>query len=123
VAARALGVVELVSGIALTVRPAAIARAVTRTGGTVPATWLVRVLGARSLLQGAVTLARPTRDVLAAGSAIDALHAASMLPVVVGLPRHRRAAAASAAVAASTATAGLLCRSGSTAAGTGRGER
>jgi hypothetical protein len=59
---------------------------------------LARVIGGRLLLQAAGDLALGRRsrriDVL-----VDVVHAASMLPVVVARPRHRRTALASAAIA------------------------
>ena len=43
--------------------------------------WVVRVLGARQVVQHAVLLAAHDRPVTYAGVAVDALHALSMLPV------------------------------------------
>lgn len=63
---------------------------------------IVRVLGGRLLLQGALGMAlgRRTRglDVL-----VDLTHAATMLPVVAWWPAHRRSAGVSGLLAAGTA--------------------
>jgi hypothetical protein len=74
-------------------------------GGRLPARWLVRLLGARMLAQSGLELARPTRPVLRAGTAVDALHAASMLALAARRPDYRRSALASAVVAAGSAAA------------------
>lgn len=74
----------------------------------VPPTWLVRVLGARTLVQGAAEAVRPTPGVLRLGVAVDMTHAASMLFAASRGPRYRRAAWASAGAAASSALAGAL---------------
>jgi hypothetical protein len=79
------------------------------TGGGPPGTrrrWVFRVLGARQLLQAAVTAWRPTPVVLAAGAATDVLHAASMAALAVGDARWRGRAAADAVVAGCLAAAG-----------------
>lgn len=74
----------------------------------VPPHWLIRVLGARSLVQGAATMAWPTRQAALLGAAADGTHAASMLPIVLASSRYRRAALTSAIVASATALAGVL---------------
>ena len=61
--------------------------------------WVVRVLGARLVAQHAVVLAAPERTVIRLASAVDLLHAASMLPLLAS-PRYRRAAAISGGIAA-----------------------
>jgi hypothetical protein len=76
--------------------------------------WVVRVLGARLVAQHAVVLVAPERPIVRASSAVDALHAASMLPLL-GSPRYRRAAMISGGVAAAYAALA--------AAATGRSER
>ena len=60
--------------------------------------WAVRLLGARLLVQHAAVLAVPEPGVVRAGSAVDLLHAASMVPLVRSA-RYRRAALISGAVA------------------------
>ena len=66
---------------------------------------VLRLLGARHLLQAAVTTAMPTPPVLRCGASVDAAHAASMM--VAALDRCRRR----------TAVAEMLCASGFTIAG------
>jgi hypothetical protein len=90
----------------LLVRPSGVAR---RAGGKqrpVPPAWLVRVLGARSVLQGLVTGLAPQPSVLAAGAVVDTTHALSMVPVMIASARYRRVAALSTAVAVASAAAG-----------------
>jgi hypothetical protein len=67
---------------------------------------VIRLLGARQLLQAAVTRARPTEAVLAVGAGIDALHAASMLALAAYRPEWRGPALTDAAVAGCLAVAG-----------------
>lgn len=93
-------------GAALTAWPAAVTRAVCGSAD-LPSTAVIRLLGVRSLAQGAVLAAVPSRPVLRAGAAVDALHAASMVPVVVGT-RYRCAATASLAIAATNAAVELV---------------
>lgn len=69
--------------------------------------WVVRVLGARMLAQHAAVLVRPEPAVVTAGAALDALHAASMLPFLASA-RYGRAARVSAAVALGSAVAGRV---------------
>ena len=93
-------------GAGLLLRPRTVAR---RAGGAHrpgPPAWLVRVLGARSVLQAAATAVAPGAPVLIAGAAVDATHALSMLPLVIASPRYRRVAAVSSAVAFASAAAG-----------------
>lgn len=66
-----------------------------------------RVLGARQLLQAAVTLAAPGSATLTLGAGVDALHATSMLGLGLADRRRRRAAFNDAAVAGALALAGL----------------
>ena len=73
--------------------------------------WLVRVLGARMVAQNAVVLLAPEPSVVRAASAVELLHAASMLPVLL-LPRYRRAAWISGGIAAASAAVGPAARSG-----------
>ena len=99
--ARAAAAWHLLVGAALTARPAEIARAVSGPG-EIPAPGVTRVLGARSLLQGAVIAAAPTRRVLLGGAGVDITHALSLLPLIAGA-RYRRAAGVSVAIAAANA--------------------
>jgi hypothetical protein len=64
--------------------------------------WLARVLGARQVAQYAVVLVAPTPAVVRVASAVELVHAASMV-LALRLPRYRRAAWISGAVAAASA--------------------
>lgn len=95
------GVLLLSWGAALLARPEQIADVV--GGGTAPPAWIVRVLGARGVVQEAVVLLVPTRRVALAAAGTDVLHALSMLAAAVRWPRYRRCALASAAIAGGSA--------------------
>jgi hypothetical protein len=105
---RLLGTTELGLGGLLALRSRWVAALAAGSGGQPAPRWVVRVLGVRSLVQGAVTTAAPARTVLVGGAMIDATHAATMLPLVAASPRHRRAAAISALIATAGAVAGVL---------------
>lgn len=94
------------TGLALLARPDALINTVCGTGAR-PETWIVRLLGARTVIQAAVTAARPTRFIEVAGAGGDLAHAASMVWVARRVPRFGRPALASAAVAALFAGAAL----------------
>jgi hypothetical protein len=64
--------------------------------------WVVPLLGARLVVQHGAVLAVPDARMVRVGSAVDLLHAASMVPLVRSAP-HRRAAVISGAVAAGSA--------------------
>jgi hypothetical protein len=66
---------------------------------------VVRLLGARRVVQAGLELAVPRRGVALACAAVDALHALSMLAAAAHWPRHRRAALLSAGTAALAAAA------------------
>jgi hypothetical protein len=104
------------SGLALLVRPQ---RVVDGVSPEFPRSrlWLVRLLGARLLVQHGAVLAVPDGRLVRAGSAIDLLHAASMVPFVAA-PRYGRAARISGALAAAYAAIGAAV-----APGAGRSER
>lgn len=93
------------SGLALLARPEQVLDAVS------PAfprdrRWLVRVLGVRLLLQHGAVLAAPGRRLVRLGSAVDLVHAASMVPFVAS-PRYGRAARISGGLAAAYAAVAL----------------
>jgi hypothetical protein len=67
---------------------------------------VVRILGARQLIQALVTRLRPTATVLTLGAWVDGTHAASMVALAWGHPRWRRAALTDAVTAAALAAAG-----------------
>jgi hypothetical protein len=77
------------------------------TGGPVPPTPIVRVLGAREIGQGVGTAVRADATALTLGAAVDVAHLASMVALAVISPRWRRTAIGSAAVAAASAATGL----------------
>lgn len=64
--------------------------------------WLVRVLGVRLLLQHGAVLVLPDPTLVRAGSAVDLLHAASMVPFAASA-RYGRAARISGTLAAAYA--------------------
>ena len=104
-ATRTLALVGTWSGVALLSRPQQIVDAVA------PAfprerLWLVRALGARLLVQHGSVLAAPDPRLVRAGSAVDLLHAASMVPFVAS-PRYGRAARTSGGLAAAYAAVAL----------------
>ena len=103
---RAVSAGRLALAIGLLVRPRRCASLVS-FGGRCPAGWLIRLLGARMLLQAGLELFRGSRRTLRLGAAVDALHAASMLAAAVRWPGYRRVALASAAVAGASAAVGL----------------
>ena len=75
--------------------------------------WLVRALGARMLVQHGAVLARPEPRLVAAGAAVDLLHAASMVPFLAS-PRYGRAARISGGLAAAYAAVARGSRRGLT---------
>lgn len=85
-------------GAALLLRPAVVAARLDGSGDA-RVVAVVRVLGARHLLQGLVGLVVPGRVSTMLGAAVDAAHGASMAGLAVLDREHRRGAAASAATA------------------------
>ncbi len=77
-----------------------------------PAAPVAGILGARHLVQAALTWGRPTETVLVLGAGTDAAHAASMVLLGAVSRRWRAAAFADAALAASLSAAGLACARG-----------
>jgi hypothetical protein len=99
---RVLGAAQLVLGALLLVAPRTMARA-TSGRWQQPPSVVVRILGGRLFVQGAITARYPTDGVLSIGMKVDALHAASMLLSAVTMPRYRRIAMSSAVVAGGSA--------------------
>ncbi len=93
-------------GGALLLRPAAVAARIDGAGADGRTVAVVRVLGARHLLQGLAGLAVPGRTSAVVGAAVDGVHAASMVGLAVLDREHRRGAAVSAGVALGFAVAG-----------------
>ncbi|TFV62665.1 UNVERIFIED_ORG: hypothetical protein E4P37_16495 [Bacillus sp. AZ43] len=95
---RLLAGIGLASGLALLARPQEL---VDRVAPAFPRerVWLVRALGARLVAQHGAVLCAPRRGLVRAGSAVDLLHAASMVPFVAS-PRYGPAARISGGLAA-----------------------
>jgi hypothetical protein len=95
----------LTSGALLLVRPR---RAVETLAPAFPRErlWLVRLLGARLLAQHGAVLVSPSAQLLRLGSAVDLLHAASVVPFVAS-PRYGAAARISGGLAAAYAAVAL----------------
>jgi hypothetical protein len=102
---RLMSALGLVVGGALLARPQEVAD---RVAPAFPASqlWLARALGVRLLLQHGAVLARPDRSVIRASSAVDLLHAATMVPFVASA-RYGRAARLSGGLAAAYAALGV----------------
>jgi hypothetical protein len=104
--ARVLAAGRITYGIILLARPDVPARIFT---GPVTDGWTIaaRLLGVRHVAQGAITLASPTRGVVAGGALVDVLHMTTDLLLPLS-ETTRRAARNDAAVAGSLAILGLL---------------
>jgi hypothetical protein len=102
---RLMAVLGVGTGAALLARPQDV---VDRVAPAFPASrrWLVRALGVRLLVQHGAVLALPDPRVIRASSAVDLLHAATMVPFVAS-PHYGRAARVSGGLAASYAAAAL----------------
>jgi hypothetical protein len=94
------------AGLALLATPAWATRSAT-AGGPLPPTWLVRLLGGRTLAQHGLVLVRPSRGVVLGGAAVDALHALSMVGAAAVWPQYRRPALVSAGMAGASAALAL----------------
>jgi hypothetical protein len=104
-ATRALAGLGVASGLALLTRTQ---RVVDRICPALPhdKLWLVRALGARLVVQHGAVLVAPSRGLVRLGSAVDLVHAASMVPFVAS-PHYGRAARISGGLAAVYAAAAL----------------
>jgi hypothetical protein len=78
--------------------------------GRLPPLSVVRVLGARLLIQAGFLMARPTEAVVTCETAVEAMHATSMLLAAYLLPRNRRTALSAAGVAGGLVVSGLWAR-------------
>ena len=96
-----------VLAILLLTQPPAVLRAAVGNHD-VPPSWLIRILGVRTLAQGAAETLRPRHDLLVLGVTVDLAHAASMLAAATMWPRYRRAALISAGAAAASAVVGAV---------------
>ena len=99
---------QCIAGSVLLLRPRQVAAAAAPPPNVAPAPWVTRVLGARQLAQGAVTLARPSVAVTVLGAVVEATHAASMLIVAAMSSRYRRPALISAGFAGASGAAQLV---------------
>lgn len=104
--ARSVALLQLAVGGALLRLPALALRAATAPDGRRPRA-VVRVLGARHLVQGAVLLRHHDRADLLRGAAVDTLHSASCLLYARRLPAARRAAVLAAVLAGLQVAAAL----------------
>lgn len=102
--ARSIGVLTAAAGVLGVTRPRFVGRWAAGRQKP-PPDEIVRLLGARYLLQSAAELSRPTKLVLRSACVVDGLHAASMLGAAVAFPSYRRAALCSAALAGASALA------------------
>ena len=102
---RLLAGLGVASGLALLARPQEV---VNHVSPALPPDklWLVRALGARMLVQHGAVLLTPSRGLVRLGSAVDLVHAASMLPFVAS-PHYGRAARVSGGLAAAYAASAL----------------
>lgn len=105
--ARLLAAAHVTQAAVLLVQPAGLLAAIVGDEG-LPPSWIVRVLGLRTLGQGFAEGVRPTRDVLRVGVGVDLVHAASMLAAARLWPRYRRAALTSAGSAGASALVGVV---------------
>ncbi len=85
---RVLGMGGVAVGMGLMARPERLS-AIVDPRRAPPPGWVVRVLGARQLVQGIALTVRPGRAMLTLGACIDATHATSMVALAV-LDRSRR---------------------------------
>jgi hypothetical protein len=106
-APRLLAGAHLGQAVVLLAQPPGVLRRITGDHGVPPA-WIVRVLGARILIQAVPEAVSPTPNVLRLGVVVDLAHAASMLAAARVWPRYRRAAMVSAGSAGASAVASAL---------------
>jgi hypothetical protein len=102
--ARLLAGTHLGQAVVLLAQPPDVLRRITGDDGVPPA-WIVRVLGARILIQAVPEAISPSPNVLRLGVVVDLVHAASMLAAARVWPRYRRAALASSGSAGASAVA------------------
>lgn len=99
---------RLVWGGLLLAAPGLALEAVTGAPATRSQERLLRVLGARHLVQGGLDLARATPGLLRGGAAVDLLHAATCAGAAALSPEWRRAALVDGAGAVGFAAGGLV---------------
>lgn len=87
-------------GAALVLAPGPVLRHVHGVGEGGPGVAVLRVLGARHLLQAAAVTVRPTPRMLLLGAAVDLSHCLSAVPLALAGGRYARAGAVETTVAA-----------------------
>jgi hypothetical protein len=115
-ARRRLGATRLMAGLGVVAGAALLARPQQVVDAVAPAfprerLWLVRVLGARLLGQHGAVLLSPSPRLVRLSSAVDLVHAATMVPFVAS-PRYGRAARISGGAAAGYAAVAALAAPG-----------
>lgn len=112
-ATAALTLARVATGAVLLAAPGTVLRSAARGRSDRPARIVTRVLGARHLVQAALTGLRPAPAALGIGAGVDALHAATALGLAAVDPSRRRDALANAVTALAFAGAGAqLARRG-----------
>lgn len=106
-AVRTWGLATAGIGTALFAAPRPAGRLVRGRGRTLDPR-IIRVLGARQLVQGGVLIARPNAALIPAAVAVDLVHALSMVAAAIARPSYRTSALASAMVATTSGAAGVL---------------
>lgn len=106
---RLLALARCVWGATCLARPHRVAVAAGSDAG-VRAIWFVRALGVREVAQGGLTAVAPGTGVVAAGIAVDGLHAASLLALAAVDASRRRPALLDALAATCWALLGLVVR-------------
>lgn len=102
---RVLGGLTAALGTGLLLQPHRLARRICGSQD-VPNDVVLRVLGAREVVQGVAQIAYPKKDLVVSCIAVDALHVLSMLVLAAVWPSYRRAALASATMAGISVGAG-----------------
>lgn len=107
--ARVVGASQLAVGALMLVTPTQVAHTAAGRGAVPPPT-IVRILGLRTAVQGALTVIRPSRAGLEVGAGTDALHLLSMIALAAVAPKYRRSALVSASVATASMVGSLGAR-------------
>ena len=119
---RVLAVAQTLGAAVLAAYPHRATRIIGRDQRLVPPAWIVRVLGMRSLVQGAAEFRWPTPALAWTGATVDATHAATMAFVATRSRRYRRAAFVS-GVFATLSAAGQAAAAGRELRSRSDGER
>lgn len=94
-------------GVALLAVPARVLRALERSDHTRAQVVVARILGARNVLQAAVTAAVGGPSIRREGAVVDGIHVLTSLGMAAASRRWRRLALADAAIAAGLCAAGM----------------